>query len=147
MSVEIYKLLWAYKLRRRNFILNCCIWMCLVLRLFGNRPPEGEVRTTCYDVRCPKRFSWHDLCDGTFLPLAFYRTSNGCWAWNRCVSKYMTSTLAQGCVDAWSFGHHVNPYGNETDWKTDKRCDAHTLRSRHSPCEFMPIRAVYVDKK
>lgn len=110
-------------------------------------PPKGEVRTTYYDARCPKRFSWHDLCDGTFLPLAFYRTSNGCWAWNRCVSKYMTSTLAQGCVDAWSFGHHVNPYGNETDWKTNKRCDAHTLRSRHSPCEFMPIRAVYVDKK
>ncbi|MFC2774449.1 MAG: hypothetical protein ACFN4W_09690 [Segatella oris] len=110
-------------------------------------PPKGTVRITRYNAHCPKRFSWNDLYNGTFLPFAFYRTGNGCWAWNRCVSRYMTSTLTQGSVDTWSFGHHVNPYGNESDWKTDKPCDAHTLRSLHSPYEFMPIRAVYVDNK
>ncbi len=110
-------------------------------------PPKGEARTTRYDYCYPKRFSRWDFDSGIFLPLASYRTGGGRWTCERYVSKYMTSTLVQGCVDTWSFGHNVNPGGSKTDWKTGAKCDARTLRSRYSPCEFVPIRAVYVDKK
>lgn len=110
--------------------------------------PQRGARTTRYDYYCPTRFSWWDFEDGVFLPFASYMTPDGCWNWNSgaCVSKYMTSTLDHGCVDAWRFGHEINTRGCERDWKTHKQCDAHTLRAKYSPAEFVPIRAVYVGK-
>jgi|GEM_PF-626914 len=110
--------------------------------------PENGVRTTSYDRQCPKCFSWEDIENGVFLPFAAYRTSDGCWSRDaaQCVTKYMSSTLYNSCVDAWCFGHSVNAGGYENDWKTGKRCDAHTLRTKYSPADFLPIRAVYVDK-
>lgn len=110
--------------------------------------PKQGTRTTNYDYYCPVRFSWSDFEDGVFLPFASYMTPDGRWSWNggACVSKYMTSTLDHGCVDAWRFGYDVNRNGYERDWKTHKECDAHTLRAKYSPAEFVPIRAVYVGK-
>lgn len=110
--------------------------------------PENGVRTTSYDRQCPKCFSWEDIENGVFLPFAAYRTSDGCWSRDaaQCVTKYMSSTLYNSCVDTWCFGHSVNAGGYENDWKTGKRCDAHTLRTKYSPADFLPIRAVYVDK-